>query len=146
MTIGTSSFIKDITLFIRNDLRTNITDPLSRSSGFVMSSYPTVDVQYPIITIKTTNVESKTLGMQTESVWINIDLEIRAWGRNIKEKDGLTSEIIDRLRKIKYGTGGTNEEGIYGFRLTSAVPVDEEGKKTPKSCVMTFQYSAVLED
>ena len=144
MTISTSTFLRDILIFLRNDLRSNITDPLSRTKGFVMTSYPEINVRYPIITIKVTNIETRSLGMSSESHWATLNIEIRVWARNEKEKDGLTQEVIDRLRDIQYGTGGTNEEDIYGFRLLSAVPIEEEGEKTPKSMVMEYQYSAIL--
>jgi len=144
MTITSSSFIQDILIFLRNDLRNFITDPISRTNSFIMTSYPTRDVKYPLITIKTTNIETRSLGMSSESHWATLNIEIRVWARNEKEKDGLTQEVIDRLRDIQYGTGGTNDEQIYGFRLLSAVPIEEEGEKTPKSMVMEYQYSAIL--
>ena len=144
MTISSTTFIKDIILFLRNDLRTNITDPLSRGSGFVMTSYPEVDVRYPIITLKAVDIDTRSLGMASEQQWATLMIEIRVWARNEKEKDGLTSLVVDRLRQIQYGANGTNEERIYGFRLTSAVPIEEEGSKKPKSMVMNFEYSTVL--
>ncbi len=109
-----------------------------------MTSYPETDVRYPIITIKAVDIDTRSLGMSSEQQWVTLNLEIRVWARNEKEKDGLTSLVVDRLRQIQYGTGGTNEEGIYGFQLVSAVPIEEEGSKTAKSMVMNFNYSAVL--
>jgi len=108
MTISSTTFIKDIILFLRNDLRTNITDPLSRGSGFVMTSYPEVDVRYPIITLKAVDIDTRSLGMASEQQWATLMVEIRVWARNEKEKDGLTSLVVDRLRQIQYGANGTN--------------------------------------
>ena len=62
MTVETNTFIRDIIFFIKNDLASNITDPIvgSRASGssFIMTSYPQKQVQYPLITIKLTNQEA----------------------------------------------------------------------------------------
>lgn len=148
MAIATATFLRDIIIFIRNNLRTNITDPISRTSGvgFVMTAYPKRETQYPIITVKTTNLDTQKLGMQSETVWINLDLEIRTWSKNAKESDDLTQDVINQLRSIQYGTNGTDEEQIYGFQLTSCVPIveTEEGDNTIHSKVCTFRYSAIL--
>ena len=142
--INSTTFIKDVILFLRDNLRSNITDPLSRGANFVMTSYPEKDVRYPLITIKAVDLDTRSLGMASMQQWVTLSIEVRVWARNEKEKDGLTSLVVDQLRTIQYGSGGTNSEGIYGFRLTSAVPIEEEGTKTAKSMVMNFEYSSVL--
>lgn len=147
MAIATSTFLQDTILFLRNHLRTNVTDPISRSSGigFVMTSYPKREVQYPIITIKNTGMNTRKLGIGSEVVWIDMTIEIRVWGRNAKECDDLTQDTINSLRSAQYGTGGTDEEEIFGFTLLSSNSVVEsEGDNSIHSKVMSYSYKAIL--
>jgi len=144
--INTSTFKKDIILFIRETLKSGVTNPKGSSIPFIFTSYPEKNVSYPMITIKSTNMQTTALGMQSESVWLNMDIEVRVWALDEKTKDGLTQQVVDTLRKAKYGSGSTTENGIYGFQLTSANVVEEEGEGMPKSEVMTFLYSAILAD
>jgi len=148
MTISSNTFISDIILFIRNLIRSNVTDPLSRTSGigFVMSSYPKRDVQYPIITIKLLGMDSRNLGMQSEQAMVSVKLEVRVWARNAKEVDDLTQQVINVLRSNHYGTGSTDVEEIHGFDLTNLTAVNfEEGEDNiihTKIC--TFQYKVII--
>lgn len=147
MVISTNSFLQDIVIFLRNYVRTNVTDPLSRSGGvgFVMTSYPKRGVQYPIITVKNTGINTRKLGIQSEVNWTTLSIEVRVWARNAKECDDLTQDVIVALKNAQYGTGSTTAEEIYGFRLQSTTPVVEtEGDNTIHSKVMTYSYNAIL--
>lgn len=147
MAVSSSTIIEDVTLFIRN-LLYSITDPLNRSGGgnqFIFTSYPKVNIQYPIITIKQTNFSTSKLGMSSELHYATIQLEIQVWARNSKEVDELTSDVIDLLRDAQYSATGTDNEDIYGFTLTSCVPIVEtEGNKTIHRKVMTYEYKVIL--
>ena len=149
MPVTTATFLQDIVIFIRNYLRSNITDPLSRGAGgntFVMTSYPKRSVQYPIITVRATGIDTTRLGLQSEATWTNVTIEIRTWARNSKESDDLTQDVIISLKNAQFGTGGTVEEGIYDFKLQSTVPVVEgEGEQNlVHSKIMTYSYKTIL--
>ncbi|MCK5624940.1 hypothetical protein KAI04_03810 [Candidatus Pacearchaeota archaeon] len=145
MVIKTSTFISDIVIFIRNLIRDNIDDPLQRKSGFVLTAYPKRQIQYPIITIRQTNITTRKLGMSSEVHEAVIDLEVRVWARNAKEIDELTASVIDILRDAQYSSNGTDNEDIYGFTLTSANSiVDLEGENTIHSKVLGIEYRAIL--
>lgn len=146
MVINSDTFISDIVLFIRDKLRTDIADPLvSRVGKFVMTSYPKRVVQYPIITVKSTGIDTVKLGMQSELTWTTVNLEIRVWGKNAKQADTLTSNVINSLRTAQFGTNSTTDEEMFGFNLLSAVPVVEElNDTTIHSKVMTFTYKNIL--
>ena len=99
--VATNTFIRDLILFIRNDLETNITDPISAkrtsAENFVHSAYPQRPVQYPIITVKTINIaDDRRLGKQSEQHMTNITIEIRIWARKVQEKDGLSQRVLNR--------------------------------------------------
>jgi len=141
--INVATFIRDVLFFIKNDLQSNITDPLgsrSGSSAFIMTSFPQRNVKYPLVTIKVTNQEATRAGMQTTAMDVTVTLEIRIWARNQKEKDTLFTEIYDRLRTIQFATGGSIDNNLHDFTLLSGVEVDEEGARGIKSRIMQVQY------
>lgn len=147
MVVQSISFIGDTVIFIRNLLRTNVTDPLSRTNGvgFVMTAYPKRKVQHPIITIKQTNAPTTKLGMQSEVHLTVISLEVRVWARNSPEVDSLTAKVIDVLRDAQYSATGTDNEEIFGFKVTSVNPVVEnEGDNSIHSKVIGVEYKIIL--
>jgi len=145
MALSAATFISDSTLFLRDGLDSNITDPItSLRTGrerFVMTSYPKRGVKYPIITIRSTNPRNdKRLGMQSEGMWIFLPFEIRIWARNEKEKDELTQEVLTYLRTNQFGTGSSVDFGLHDFTWNSSVDVDEDGEEGIKSRVIEIQY------
>jgi len=144
MSVQASTIIRDVLYTIKNDLRNNITDPIQSSrtpiSGFIMTSYPQRVVQYPLITIKLTNASATRAGMQTSAMDYVINLEIRIWARNQKEKDELFTAVLERLRNIQFSVGGTVDADIHEFSALSGVEIDEEGKGKPKSRILEVQY------
>lgn len=149
MALSAATFLRDSTLFIRDGLDTNITDPISAKrtdrDRFVMTSYPKRGVKYPIITVRPLNPHNeKRLGMQSEGTWTVLPFEVRVWARNEKEKDELTQEILTYLRTNQFGTGGSVEFELHDFEWISSVTVDEEGDEGIKSRVMEIQYKAVI--
>ena len=147
MVITTSSFIKDVVIFLRNLLRTNITDPLSRSSGigFVMTAFPKRNTEYPIITVRVVDSVSEKLGMQSELHQVSMVIEIEVFARNSKESDSLAQDAVNVLRSNQYGTDSTDVEEIHGFELTAMVPVIEtQGDNTIHRKILTFNYRVII--
>jgi hypothetical protein len=145
--ISSTTFIRDILSFIKTDLTSNITDPISAqrptNSKFILTSYPERPVNYPIITIRTINITAPRMGMQTNALNMGFQLEIRIWARNQKEKDELFTLVLNRLRTIQFTAGtGSVDTGLHDFSLLSCVDVDEDGDK-PKSKVMEVFYRFV---
>ena len=147
MAIATSTFIQDVVIFLRNLLRTNVTDPLSRTNGigFVMTAFPKRNTQYPLITVKVVGSDTLKLGMQSELHQVAMTIEINTYGRNSKEGDDLAQDVINVLRSNQYGTGSTDVEEIHGFTLTSMVPiVEESGDNTIHRKSLTFEYRVII--
>ena len=147
MVITNTDFIRDAVLFTRNALRTNITDPLGgrATSKFVMTKYPSKTVEYPVITVMDNGGDETALsGQQSEALFMNIELEIRVWATSQKQKNQLTSQIINFLRGNQLGVGGSIEFGLFDYKLVSTVPVDEDGSKGIKSKVITISYNLEL--
>lgn len=143
-----NNIISDILLFIKNDLNNNITDPLSSTrplkSKFVMTSYPSRPVNYPIITLKIANIEALRAGMQTTAQDITITLEIRVWARDEKEKDTIYQEVSNRLKDIQFtALTGSIANNIHDYNELSAIEIDEPGEsggKILKSRIITCVY------
>lgn len=142
--VESSTFVRDILYFIKNDLTSNITDPISSSRGskskFVMTSYPSRPVKYPLITIKATNYEATRAGMQTTVMDLTINLEVRIWARNTKERDTLFTSVFNRLRAIQFTSGGSSDNNLHDFNMSSAVEIDEEGDQAIKSKIIEVVY------
>jgi len=140
-----SSFIGDILYFIKNDLTTNITDPIqsqrSGTSKFIMTSFPQRAVKYPLVTIKLTNQEATRAGMQTTAMDVVVTLEIRVWARNEKEKDVLSTNVYTRLKSMQFVANGSRENDLHNFQLLSMNELDEIGENSVKSRILTIQYS-----
>lgn len=145
MAVEATTLMRDVLFTLKNDLSSNITDPIAAarngSSSFVMTSYPQREVQYPVITIRITNVESSRAGMQTTNMDHRLTIEIRVWARNQKEKDTLYNDVLERLRAIQFSSGGTVDNRLFNFNGISAVEVDEDGAGSPKSRVFEIQYN-----
>jgi len=145
MAVAASTLVRDILFFIKDDISTNVTDPISStrgsSSSFVMTSFPQRAVEYPLIVIKMTNAEVFRAGMQTTNMDYIINIEVRVWARNQKEKDELYNDILERLRTIQFtASTGSIANNLHDFNVLSSVEVDEEGTGKPKSRIMEVQY------
>jgi len=143
--VNSTNFIADIIYFIKNDLNSNVADPISATrkagSSFIMTSYPQRAVDYPIITIKLINQSAKRAGMQTEAMDVIITLEIRIWARNQKEKDNISNLVYKRLRDIQFtATTGSVANNLHHYKLNSDVEIDEPGDGNPKSRILQVEY------
>ena len=132
-TVNSSTFIADLVNYLRDQLLTNITDPLGSRTGndkFVMTSYPQRPVRYPIITVVDRGVSQEgKLGMGSEGTILRLMIEIRLWGRNVKERDELFGLVHNWLRTNQLDTG-TTSANIYDFNIRSVVNVSEENVKS----------------
>jgi len=147
MTIGSNTFISDSLLLLRSIIASGVSDPISgtrpTSSNFVMTDYPTRIATYPIITIKHQDFKTRRLGMRSEQNYVTMQVQVRVWARNEREKDHLTQEVYSTLRTKQTDTGtGTIDNELFGFLVNSSVSVDEEGDK-PKSKIIQLQYNVI---
>lgn len=145
MAIESATFIRDVLFFIKDDFLSSITDPLAgvrnNNSRFVMTSYPQRLTQYPLITIKLTNQEATPAGMQVTAMDVTINVEVRIWARNQKEKDELANDCFKRLRDIQFTTStGSIANNLHDFRLLSSSELDEPGEDQPKNRILNIQY------
>lgn len=144
MAVNESTFVADTLYLIKNDLTSNISDPISSrpsNSKFVMTSYPARRVVYPLITLKNINFTALRAGMQTDAMDMEMILEVRIWARNTKERDTLFTQVFNRLRNIQFSTSGSIDSGLHNFNLLSAVEVNEDGDQTVKSKIMEVSYT-----
>ena len=145
MTIEAATFVRDILYYIKTDLSSNVTDPIASTRGtkskFVMTSYPSRAVEYPLITIKANNYTAGRAGMQTSAMDMNITIEVRIWARNTKERDTLFTSVFNRLRSIQFtATTGSIANYLHDFNMPSALEIDEEGDQAIKSKIMEVTY------
>ena len=148
--VNSSTFLADTVNLIRDKLNSNITDPLgSRASGerFVMTSYPQRAVRYPLITIVDAgNIQEQRLGMCSEGTAVRVTVEIRIWGRDVKERDELFDAVYEWLRTNQFGgSDALTDANLHDFSLNSVVNVDESGQEGVKSKVMEVQFIFVAQ-
>jgi|GEM_PF-1781354 len=145
MAVASSTLISDTVIFVRNLLRTNVTDPITSTRGssskFVMTSYPRRPVKYPLITVKLTDMIASKLGMQTSAQLVNSELEVRVWARNVTERDELTQKVYGVLRTKQYiASSGSYANDLNDFAVTSMTDVDEEGEQGLRSKIIIIKY------
>lgn len=150
MTLTSTQFTSQIIMFFRNLIITNVIDPLATKRAgnekFVFTSYPTRNVKYPVISVTDANVvDSKRLGMQSEAKQVTIELEIRIWGRNIKEKNEIFDNLYNALQSFDLGADGLVNEGIYNYNLKGTVNIDEEGDEGIKSKVCKVEAFVIVD-
>lgn len=140
-----STILRDVLFFVKDDLENNVTDPISaarsNTSKFVMTSFPQRKVEYPLITIKATNIQALRSGMQTTAQDITITLEIRIWAKNQKDKDTIYTDVLNRLANIQFTASGSIDNDFHDHNVLSSVEVDEEGDGGVKSRILQLQYS-----
>ena len=145
MAIQSSTFMRDVLFFIKDDLDSNVTDPISSrritNSKFILTAYPQRQVQYPVVTLQIVNTVASRAGMQTNAMDMVFTLEVRVWARNTKERDELFTDILNRLRTIQFtATTGSIANDLHDFNVLSAVDVNEDGERGIKSKVMECVY------
>lgn len=144
--VTTAKFIADSVILIRDDLQSNITDPLSsRPSGenFVLTSYPKRSVTYPIITVVDKGLTDwRKGGMQSTVSVQRFGIEVRIWGRNVKERDEQSQNILDRLRGQM--NAYSNVKKLHDFKIDGWNNVNEPGEQGIKSKVINVSYLEIL--
>jgi len=148
--VSSSTLVSDTVIFVRNLLRTNVTDPITSTrqtgSKFVMTSYPTRAVNYPIITVKCSGFEApRKIGMANAGQIVNFELEIRIWARNVQERDELHNKVYDTLRTKQFtASTGSSANSLNEFRITSGIDLDEalgkDGEQVIRSKILTATY------
>jgi len=148
--VNSSTFLSDTINLIRDKIKTNITDPISSirpaNEKFCLTSYPKRAVTYPVITITDRGIiQPSRLGMASEGTLINIDVEIRIWARNVKERDELTQQVYEYLRTNQLDvTTGLSDSNLHDFSLQSAVNVSEDGEQGIQSKVMEVRFLIII--
>ena len=148
--VSAGSILTDVLFFLKDQISGNVPDPITRPSNekFIMTSYPQRPVTYPIITIKDNGINATNrLGMQSESILVNIPMEIRIWGRNVVERDKLFDRTFEFLRTNQFPntTSGTSSYAdIHDFKLNNVINVDEIGENAIKSKIINFSYIFVV--
>jgi len=130
--VGSNTFLTDLIILIRDNLKNNIDDPLNRPSNerFVMTSYPKNAVRYPIITVTDTGSRQEgKLGMGSEGTVLRLGVEIRIWARNVKERDELFDSVYNYLRTNQLSGDDLTEANLHDFSMGSAVNISEEDVK-----------------
>jgi len=148
--VTTTTLLSDTVLFIRNMIRTNVTDPITsvRPTGenFVMTSYPREIVHYPLITVADNGIQDSRAGQQSEIGFMRLNVEVRVWARTVKERDNLFEQVYNCLRTRQFDAGtGLYDNNLHDFKLVSAVNTDEDGEEGVKSKVMTYSFLYVTE-
>lgn len=151
--INSGSIPHDATLLLRAIIASGTTDPLSGTRAtngeFVMTSYPTRPVQYPIITVLCSPAGTEPLGSNTESVEMSLNFEMRVWARNMKERDELLGGLMNTLRtsqKDASPISGTEACGLYNMVMGETAPVDEPGVAGVKSMILPVSYKFQVVD
>lgn len=120
--VAAATIIHDSVTKIRDFLQNNLTDPSSRTDppGWVFTSYPERDVDYPIVTVMHNGSRDAHVSLGTEYKQLFITLRIEVWSKSTKQKDEIWDDIYDELRH-HYTSVDANGDSITGLGLFDAV-------------------------
>lgn len=148
MAINTATFISDTLKFIRDDLLSNLTDPITTREDrgkFVNTAFPERNVEYPLVIIEKSGMATGPLGAQSEMMEVIMSIECKIFSRSVTQKDQLEQQVEERLRVNQLsGAGTSTEKGLYDFRVLSSVSVLGEGREPVHLQVITVQYKFIL--
>lgn len=140
-----NTIIRDILFFLKDQISSNVTDPVSSargsSSAFVMTSYPEREVKYPMITLEVNDINQTRAGMQSTAMDIALTVELRIWSKSVAQSDKLAQEILDFLADIQFTGSGSIDNDFHDFGVGSVLRVDEPGQGGTKSRIIQLNYS-----
>jgi len=148
--VASATFMSDTINLIRDKIKNNVTDPIASirpgNEKFCLTSYPKRPCTYPIITITDRGtIQQGRLGMASEGTVLSIDVEVRIWARNVRERDELTQQVYDYLRTNQLDTTtGLSDSNLHDFSLMSAVNVDEPGEAGIRSKVCEYRFLVII--
>jgi len=148
-TVTPSTYLADTIIMIRDDLLANITDPLvstrPSTEKFVVTKYPQRGVTYPVVTIDDIGLtEFKRSGMQSLISVFRQGVEIRVWATNVKQRDELSQQIMNRLRLQMQTFSTTNR--LHGFRVDGMTNVPmEPGDAAIRSKIINISFMEIME-
>ena len=140
-----STLIRDILFFLKEELSTNIVDPISATRGlsskFIMTSFPEREVRYPLITLEVTNMEESRAGMQSINMDVTLEVAVRIWSKSVAQSDQLSQTILDFLANIQFDVGsGSIANDFHDFNVGSVLRSDEPGEGGIKSRIIQLNY------
>lgn len=144
MVLSNATVLRDTLFQFKNFLSGAIADPISNrpsNQSFVMTSYPKRPTEMPMITIKDTNSTDVTwLGLQSESMMHQIDVEVRVWSKSVTQRDGIAGSVYNAIRTNRMEFAGSN---FHDLKLQSMVNIDLDQEH---SKVMTYQVTVLPGD
>lgn len=140
-----STLFRDLLFWLKSQLSSNITDPISGSRGsssaFIMTSYPEREVKYPLITLDISNVNQTRAGMQTTTMDISLTVEVRIYSESKGLSDRISQEVLNYLASIQFtASTGSTANDFHDFTIDSAVPIDEQGEGGTHQRVIQLNY------
>lgn len=138
------TLFRDLLSFLKEDLSTNIVDPISgrgKTSKFVMTTFPEREVKYPLITLEIVDTEEVRAGMQTTAMDILLTVDVTIYSKSITQADKLTQEVMDRLADIQFvDNTGSIDNDFHDFQIVSCIPTNFPGKGGIKSRTIQLNY------
>lgn len=145
--VSSDTVVQSTTILLRDKLLSNITDPLSgqRASNekFVMTASPERPVKYPVIIVEIEDFEDFPAGIGTEQRRLVVLFSVDIWARTVVERDLLTDRVRAYLKSYQIDSSDIISEDLFGFKINSAVNVDEEGLNSPHRKIVRGSYQFI---
>lgn len=143
--VASATPIHDTTVYLRDLLLNNVTDPSSAGrpsdSKFCMTSFPQRTVHYPLITIEQINFRDVQLGISSQQSRIEIGIEINIWSKSTKQRDQLADSVYNVIRTNQLSGTSALSEGLFDMKITNIFNLDEEGKEGIHRKVIELKYT-----
>lgn len=147
--VNSSTFLADTVMLIRDMLLANITDPLAAASQrpssqkFVVTSYADRGTSYPLVTVVDRGITGFRKGGKSSNAALQrLGIEIRTWGRNVKERDEISQSIFDYLRSTQQAN--STDKQLHDYSTDVFENVDEPGYAGIKSKIHKISFLEVL--
>jgi len=148
-TVDPATMTHDFTVWIRDALINNITDPVSASrnanSKFVCTSFPQRLAEFPLIVVGVTSMRHTRLGLRSEETLASVNFEVRIFSKSTKQRDVLWDEVYNFLRTYQFGSGESVSAELFDFMLVNCTNIDEDGKGGIHQKVAELSYKIVMQ-
>ena len=147
VTLATIS--NSVTLHLRNVLRNNLTDPLSRGTDFIFKSFlEETSVDFPFVIISQDDISSSIETFKDTHSPTVVRINVTVWTSLIQDRDNISDEI---LRIFKDETSAdADTDTLFGNNLKlMSTSMSEEDRFTEervlriKEMFLEFQYFGV---
>ncbi len=133
-------------MHLRDVLRTNLTDPLSRAgTAWIFKSRREDDkIRFPHVVVTQDNIASEKFTFSNCYSPPSVDIGITIWANRIQDRDNIADEIVTIFKDVTSSDGtdtiGDNKLQLASFTTSENDIFTEERTIRVKNLTMVFEF------